>query len=131
RFDGAIAPLNCALAADPNDGQARTLLGLSFYGARRFAEASRHLELAAKADPSNVQLQQMLAQSCLWAKRYSCALDQFRQIVEQNPDSAAAHVLTGEALDGLGKTTEAIEEFQARSEEHTSELQSRSDLVCR
>ena len=33
--------------------------------------------------------------------------------MEQNPDSAAAHVLTGEALDGLGKTTEAIEEFQA------------------
>ena len=55
----------------------------------------------------------MLAQSCLWAKKYSCALDQFRQILEQNPDSAAAHVLTGEALDGLGRTPEAIVEFQA------------------
>src|SRR5947209_18747825 len=112
RFDGAIAPLNCALAADPNNGQARTLLGLSFYGARRFAEASSYLELVAKADPSNVQLQQMLAQSCLCAKSYSCALDLFRQIGEQNPESAPAHVRTGEALDGLRKTTEAIEEFQ-------------------
>ena len=32
---------------------------------------------------------------------------------EQNPDSPAAHVLIGEALDGLGKTPEAIAEFQA------------------
>ena len=51
--------------------------------------------------------------ACLWAKQYSCALDEFRQILEQNPDSAAAHVLTGQALDGLGKTPEAIAEFQA------------------
>lgn len=31
----------------------------------------------------------------------------------QNPDSPAAHVLVGEALDGVGKTAEAIAEFQA------------------
>ena len=32
--------------------------------------------------------------------------------MELEPDSAAAHVLTGEALDGLGKTSEAIAEFE-------------------
>jgi tetratricopeptide (TPR) repeat protein len=49
----------------------------------------------------------------LWAKQYSCALNEFRQILERNPDAPAAHVLTGEALDGLGKTSDAIAEFQA------------------
>jgi tetratricopeptide (TPR) repeat protein len=93
--------------------QARTLLGLSCYGARRFAEAVEHLKFAAKSDPGNTELHQVLAQSCLWAKQYSCALDEFREILEQNPDSSAAHVLTGEALDGLGKTPDAIAEFQA------------------
>jgi tetratricopeptide (TPR) repeat protein len=89
------------------------LLGLSCYGARRFAEATKYLEAAVQSDPNNAELHGVLAQSCLWAKKYSCALDQFHQILQQNPDSAAAHILSGEALDGLGRTPEAIAEFQA------------------
>ena len=65
-----------------------------------------------QADPANVELQQIVAQSCLWAAQYQCALDGFRQILMTQPNSAAAHVLIGEALDGLGKTPEAITEFQ-------------------
>jgi tetratricopeptide (TPR) repeat protein len=86
---------------------------MSYYGTKRFAEASKHLELAANSDPANTELRQVLAQSCLWARKYSCALDQFRHILQQNPDSAAAHMLLGEALDGLGRTPEAVVEFQA------------------
>ena len=55
----------------------------------------------------------MLAQSCLWVKDNECALEEFQQIVKQNPDSAAAHMLMGEALDGLERPAEAIAEFQA------------------
>jgi len=112
-FEAAIAPFRSALAAEPNNMQARTLLGLSYYGTKRFDEAVKHLEIAARSDATNIQLHQVLAQSCLWAKKYSCALDEFRKIQEQDPDSAASHVLTAEALDGLGRTTEAIAEFQA------------------
>jgi len=111
-FEAAIAPLNAALAAQPDSMQANALLGLSYYGTKRFAEASKHLELAAKADPGNVQLGQVLAQSCLWAKRFDCALEEFRQIEQHDPNSSAVHVLAGEALDGLGRTAEAIAEFQ-------------------
>jgi tetratricopeptide (TPR) repeat protein len=92
--------------------QARSLLGLSYYGTKRFAEAAKHLELAAKAEPDNIRLRQVLAQSCLWAKQFDCALEEFRQIEQRDPNSAAVHVLTGEALDGMGKTAEAIVEFQ-------------------
>jgi tetratricopeptide (TPR) repeat protein len=115
-FLAAISALTAALAADPRSVQARTLLGLSCYGAKRFAEASRHLALAAKSDPTNTELHQLLAQSCLWAKNYSCALEEFRQIQQRDPDSAAAHMLSGEALDGLGRSVEAVAEFQAAAQ---------------
>ena len=101
------------MAADPENLQARTLLGLSCYGAKRFEDAVKYLELPAKSDPTNIELHRALAQSCLLAKKYSCALDEFRQILEQDPDSAAVHMLSGEALDGLGRTVEAIPEFEA------------------
>jgi tetratricopeptide (TPR) repeat protein len=112
-FDAAITPLSDALTADPDNAQALALLGLSYYGAKRFAEASKYLELATKIDPANTELRQVLAQSCLSAKKYSCAVEEFRQIMQRNPDSPAAHILAGEALDGLGRTPEAIGEFQA------------------
>src|SRR5580698_1536141 len=43
-FEQAIEPLTAAVAADPGSGQARTLLGLSCYGARKFADAIKYLE---------------------------------------------------------------------------------------
>jgi len=107
-FQAAIEPLRVALEQDPQNLQARMLLGLSFYGAGQFAEAAKHLELASKANPSNAELHNVLAQSCLSAKKYDCALDEFSWILKRNPDSAAAHMLTGQALDGLGRTPEAI-----------------------
>ena len=112
-FEAAISPLSAALAVDPQNIQARTLLGLSCYGAKRFPDAVKYLEPAAKADPANTELHRVLAQSCLSAKEYSCALAEFRQILERDPDSTAAHMLSGEALDGLGRTVEAIPEFEA------------------
>ena len=112
-FPAAIAPLSAALAADPQSTQARTLLGLSYYGAKDFADASTQLAVIANLDPGNLELRRVLAQSCLWAKKYDCALEQFRQIQTQDPNSAAAHMLSGEALDGLARTPEAIVEFEA------------------
>jgi tetratricopeptide (TPR) repeat protein len=63
--------------------------------------------------PANLELRGVLAQSCLNAKQYDCALEQYRQILTANPDSAQAHMLLGEALDGLKLREQAIAEFQA------------------
>jgi tetratricopeptide (TPR) repeat protein len=115
-FHAAIRPLATALSENPKDAQARTLLALSYYGDKQFAKAADHLKVVAKADPSNAELQRLLAQSCLWARQYQCALDGFREILRTQPDSASAHILMGEALDGLGKTPEAIAEFQKAAE---------------
>ena len=110
-FQSAIAPLKAAVALDQSE-QAGTLLGLSYYGAKNFAEAANYLEAAAKADPTNAELNQYLAQSCLWAKKYQCTLDAVQRVLDSQPDSAAAHTLTGEALDGLDRTKQAIAELE-------------------
>ena len=55
----------------------------------------------------------MLAQSCLNAKKAECAVEQFRLLLQQSPESAPTHVLMAQALDGLGEIDEAIAEFQA------------------
>lgn len=112
-FTAAIAPLRAALQSDPSSLQARTLLGLSYYGAKRFADAIEPLRAASAADPSNLELLRVLAQSCVWAKNSSCSLEIFQKILEHDPNSSAAHVLMGEAFDGLGKTSEAAAEFEA------------------
>ena len=39
RFEPAVAALRLALTADPSNSQARTLLGLSYYGLQQFADA--------------------------------------------------------------------------------------------
>src|SRR2546425_7214440 len=45
--------------------------------------------------------------------------------------TVADHLVRGDSLLAQGKTAEAIVQFQERSEEHTSELQSLAYLVCR
>jgi tetratricopeptide (TPR) repeat protein len=111
-FEAAIDPLLKVLASDPSSMQAKALLGISYYGAQKFPQAIEYLKPVADADPNNTELHHMLAQSCLSAKQ-PCALDEFRKILEKNPDSAAAHMLYAQALDAQGKTDEAIQELEA------------------
>lgn len=112
-FRSAIKPLRQTLNANPSDAQAQILLGMSYYGTGRFADAVKYLEPEAKNETENLELHRVLAQSCLWARDFSCAQQEFRGILDKNPDSAQAHILFGEALDGLGRTEEAIAEFEA------------------
>ena len=118
-FDAAIPPLKAAAGEATSPGvsaQAHMLLGMAYYGAARFADASKTLKPLATADPTNIELRKVLAQSCLGAKDYDCALAEFKAILEQNPDSAAVHVLLGEAYDGMKETDKAIAEFKTAAQ---------------
>ena len=61
-FNAAVAPLRAALSAAPQDLRVLTLLGMSCYGAKRFADAAKYLDLPAKSDPQNLELHRVLAQ---------------------------------------------------------------------
>jgi tetratricopeptide (TPR) repeat protein len=112
-FKAALAPLGAVLAADSGNIQARTLLGMSYYGAGMYAKAVPELDRAMAADPHNTQLHHVIAQSCLWSGQPERALREFTWLLREQPDSAATHMLMGEALDALGRDPEAIAEFQA------------------
>jgi cytochrome c-type biogenesis protein CcmH/NrfG len=62
------------LAADPGNVQARTLLGMSYYGAVMYAKAVPELDRALAANPQNTQLHHVIAQSCLWSGQHERAL---------------------------------------------------------
>jgi tetratricopeptide (TPR) repeat protein len=113
KLEEAIPSLQQAVAADPHNEQASILLGMSDYGTQRYEQAIPHLRVAVDRSPGNLELRNVLAQSCLYAKQYNCVLDEYKQILQANPDSAPAHMLAGEALDGMNQTTQAIAEFQA------------------
>jgi tetratricopeptide (TPR) repeat protein len=109
----AIAPLKAAAAAAPGSDQPRILLGMSYFGLAQYAAAVPYLQFAVKQSPQNEELRGALAQACLYAKQYACALEQYKQIVTANSDSAPAHMLAGEADDGLNNIDAAVAEFQA------------------
>jgi tetratricopeptide (TPR) repeat protein len=113
-FSQAIAPFKAALRADPASLQVDTLLGMSYYGSTEFSKSVPYLQIAVKSEPENLELRGVLAQACLNIRQYYCALEQDQQINKINPDSAQAHMLSGEALDGLHRTDEAIAERALR-----------------
>jgi tetratricopeptide (TPR) repeat protein len=109
----AISPLRTAAAAAPTDAQPRILLAMSYFGSAQYAAALPYLRYAVEESPQNQELRSVLAQACLYAKQFACTLEQYKQIVAANPDSAPAHMLAGEADDGLNHTGDAVAEFQA------------------
>lgn len=108
----AARSLREALASQPGDLQARTLLGMALYGARDYAGAASELAIAAKAAPQNTKLLFVLAECYLLSHQSQKTLEVFSQIERQQPDSAAAYMLMGQALDGLRRYDQAIAEFQ-------------------
>jgi tetratricopeptide (TPR) repeat protein len=113
KLDEAIPALKAAVAEAPTNTKASLLLAMSYYGTAKYAEAIPYLQSAVTSAPTNIQLRTALAQSCLWAAQYLCTLEQYKQILLLNPDSAQADILAGEALDGMGKPDEATAQFRA------------------
>ncbi len=74
---------------------------------------AEYLKTALKDDSSNLELHNVLAQSCLWSHQYDCAFAEFQSILAVNPDAVQAHMLLAQALDGMGKTEDAIKELEA------------------
>ena len=94
---------------------------MCYYGTAQYAQALPYLKAAVARTPDNLQLRTVLAQSCLWAKQYDCTLEEYKEILRLNPESAQADMLAGEALDGENDTDGAIRQFEAAAKVSPSE----------
>jgi len=110
----AFAPLlKNEPASSPQAVRLTTLIGLAHYGLGEYASAVPDLRIAIEHDPQNLPFRLALAHSCLWSKQYQCVLDEYREIVTLNPESAEAYMLAGEALDEMKDNAGAVEQFRA------------------
>jgi tetratricopeptide (TPR) repeat protein len=112
-YKQAIAMFGPMLKERPGDSKLTLLVGMSHYGLGEYAAATPYLKQAAEADAPNLALQMTLAHSCMFAKEYPCVLDAFHRILTIDANSAEAHVLAGEALDGMKDPLGAQREFRA------------------
>lgn len=116
-------PLLKNLPSNSPDMQRLTiLLGMAHYGLGEYAEAATYLQTAVAADPQNLSLRLTLAHSCLWSKQYQCVLNDYREILILNAESAEADMLAGEALDEQKDFPGAIKQFRAAVKANPKEL---------
>jgi tetratricopeptide (TPR) repeat protein len=77
------------------------------------AEAKAAVERAVLLDPLNPRAFRAQGSVAYAARRYADALPPLRRALQLNPKLSFAHSLAGNALLGLGRTSDAITEFEA------------------
>jgi tetratricopeptide (TPR) repeat protein len=97
----------------PEAHRATILIGMAYYGLADYAKAAPYLKEAADAEPNNLELLLALEHSYLWSNQLKYVLDVYHQILSLNPDSAAADMLAGEALDQMKDNAGAVAMFRA------------------
>jgi len=115
-FQDAGKLFEAELRTHPNAAEAQklaTLAAMSHYGAHEYGAAIPYLKDAAAADPRNLSLLLTLAHCYLWTKQLDATMDVYKQILLINPDSAAADMIAGEALDEKGDNAGAVQQFKA------------------
>ena len=113
RFSESIKAFDSELERHPGDQRLTILTGMAHYAMADYLVAIPYLKQAAARDPQNLSLRLTLAHSCLWSKQYPCVLETYKEILALNAESAGADMLAGEALDAMGQTTGAIDQFRA------------------
>ena len=109
----AIQEFSIVLKAQPDNQQLNTLIGMAHYGLAEYGDAVPFLREAAAHDAQNLPLRLALAHSCLWSKQNQCVLDVYKEILALDPDSAAADMLAGEALDEMKDNEGSTRMFRA------------------
>lgn len=123
-FQEAAKTFEAELSKHPNAANKQKLTELAamaHYGAHEYSAAIPYLKDAESGDPRNLTLLLTLAHCYLWTKQLDAVLEVYKQILLINPDSAAADMIAGEALDEKGDKTGAVEQFRAAEKANPKE----------
>ena len=99
-------------------GNADVALLYALYCARagRPSQAKAAVERAVALDPLNPRALRAQGSVAYAARRFADALPPLQRALQLNPKMTFAHSLAGDALLGLGRTTDALKEFEAEPE---------------
>ncbi len=101
-----------AFGKEPSSDRVNTLIAMSYFGLAQYKEAAARLKPLVDAQPDNTELIYVLAKCYLWTNNADAGMALFQKLLERDPDSAAVHMLMGEALDAQNHTVDAIKEFE-------------------
>ena len=111
QFNLAAEQYAVALETDPEDPETSYMLGLSLFGAGRFAEAEEPLLVAAAAFPEDALPHEFLGRIYFQLARYEAASDAFKRAAKVNPREGRTFNHLGAVLLRQGKTDEALAAF--------------------
>jgi tetratricopeptide (TPR) repeat protein len=122
QWDEAQANASMALAANPQMGDAETLLGLVATARSQFADAEKHFVRAVVLQPANYQGYAYLGSTYMQQKRLAEAAGAFRKVLELNPGNASANYNLGLIALERDAPAEALNRFQIAAQKRPSDV---------
>src|ERR1019366_1558817 len=118
QFTEAIRRFQNAVAIDPSETDAHFQLGRIAREQGRLKDALAHLETVVNQDERHSQSEVLreIGAICVSARQYEDARLQLAEYVDRRPYDAEGLFYYGQALEGLGKATEAREIYERASE---------------
>jgi len=100
------------IALSPNEAEAHFSYAIYFRTMRRFDEALREAQRAEELDPLTPERREMIGSIYYFARRYDAAAEQYRQLMQSDPDLPGPHIRLFDIYSRTGKESEAISELQ-------------------
>ena len=108
----AVSPLRHALRLEPGNDGARRALAIALVAREKFAEASREIAQLLFRSPKDPALLELAAKSFLQQRRYQEAITVLQRRLELPNTTASLFSQYGDALDGAGRTPEALDAYK-------------------
>jgi tetratricopeptide (TPR) repeat protein len=133
--DSALADIAAGKTLDPivhdaKDGGAEVLYGLGAAGSRQGDELAAliYLRLALLLKPDHALATVTVADLYLQLKQNQSAIDAYEKVPHDSPMRTGADIQAGLALDGMGKTNDAIKRLQDLVKDHPTDVEALSAL---
>jgi tetratricopeptide (TPR) repeat protein len=112
RLEEALAIYQQALAGDPQNATALSLLGAACINLRRWDEAAEHLHAAIRIDPKHLSAYDNLGVLLARQNRMPEAVVAFRRAAELSPNNPQTHLNLAAALERNHDASGAIESYR-------------------
>jgi protein O-GlcNAc transferase len=113
QYEQAVPPLERSLAAHPDDGFVRQLLGLSYFIEEKYPQTVEVLKPFDKNPPDDPGLLFAWGTALVRTRESGAAADIFRRLLQQNANNPTVHFLLGQAYAQQEDYPNALAEMKA------------------